>query len=302
MKTKPSPMLNIKLSIAPDEHLLSAWMRHNLRCGFGHIPFDNCLSYWNLPKQYLKAQRIAGPSIEAILSQIATNEGGHEALLLNHTNARLWSLSQEFTSDLEVLNGLMPRANLESSNLAFSTNWKLCFLCADEERTKFGYCFWHRSHQLPSITHCLKHQEPLYTHDSLKKIDRLVLPDSHRLIAQKYDPQHPDLLNWSKFIGDLEQLLAIGKINPDNLREQARASLALPASAKCKDRASYQSLTEQMYLSIGEHVKKHLFKENNGKYPNVLWQLYSGKHFRRSLINPVYWLVVFYWLREKLEI
>lgn len=295
-------MLNIKLSIAPDEHLLSAWMRHNLRCGFGHMPFDNCLGYWNLPKQHLKAQRIAGPSIESILSQLAVSEDGYDTLLLNHTNARLWSLCQEFTSDLEVLNVRMPRANLEGSNLAFSTNWKLCPLCANEERTKFGYCFWHRSHQLPSVTHCLKHCEPLYTHDLLKTIDRLALPDNYLTIVQVCGPQHLDLLNWSRFIGELEQLLALSKINPDSLRKQARALLALPELAKFKDRMIYQSLTEQMYLSIGEPLKKHLFKENNGKYPNVLWQLYSGKHTRRSLVNPVYWLIVFYWLREKLEI
>jgi hypothetical protein len=89
MKMKLSNMLDIKLSINSDEHLLSAWMRHNLRCGFSHMPFNNCLSYWSLPKQHLKAQRIAGSSIKAILEQIETKISRHSSLLLNHTNARL---------------------------------------------------------------------------------------------------------------------------------------------------------------------------------------------------------------------
>lgn len=40
--------------------------------------------------------------------------------------------------------------------------WKACPSCVMHDRTNHGVAYWHRTHQLPGVAVCLKHEEPLF--------------------------------------------------------------------------------------------------------------------------------------------
>jgi hypothetical protein len=302
MKTKLSSNLKIKLSYAPDEHLLGAWMRHNFRCGFAFFSFEQCLKYWGLPIQHVKAQRVTGTILSKIITQVTNNEAEKLSILLERTNLRLWQLSMGYTDNLSELENIMPRANLENNEFTFRTSWHLCTQCIKEERQKLGYCYWHKSHQFPSITHCLKHNTPLKTHKSLSSINQLALPSSY--LNKELDTyQHCDkLLEWSLFIGKVNEKLSLDASIPEKLRHQIKQRLSLPDLGKYNDRERYQKITDKMFISVGEKLSHHLFKKINNKNRNILWILFSGRQTRQSIISPVYWLIVLFWLKDEFAI
>jgi hypothetical protein len=302
MKTKLSPDLQIKLSYAPDEHLLSAWMRHNFRCGFAYFSFERCLDYWGLPIQHLKAQRISGNILNKIIAQVTNNDIDRLPVLLERTNLRLWQLSEGYTDDLSLLENLMPRANLENNEFLFSTSWHLCTQCIEEERQQLGYSYWHQSHQRPSMTHCLKHEIPLKTHKSLSSIDKLALPNSYLEEELVVYQNCNELLEWSLFIDMINKSLILDASLPEKLKRQMKHQLGLPDIGKFNDKERYQRITEKMFADIGEILTKHLFKKVNGKNRNIIWIIFSGRQTRESILPPVYWLVVIFWLKDKLEI
>jgi hypothetical protein len=302
MKTKLSSDLKIKLSYAPDEHLLSAWMRHNFRCGFAYFSFERCLDYWGLPIQHLKAQRISGNILNKIIAQVTNNDIDRLPVLLEITNLRLWQLSEGYTDDLSMLENLMPRANLENNEFVFSTSWHLCTKCIDEERERLGYCYWHQSHQLPSITHCLKHRIPLKTHKSLGSINRLALPNSY-LKEDMVAYQHcNELLEWSQFIDKINSSLTLDASLPEKLRHLIKHQLNLPDLGKYNDKVRYQKITDKMFADVGEVLTQHLFKKIRGKNKNILWIVFSGRQTRQSILSPVYWLIILFWLKDELAI
>ena len=295
-------MLQIKLSVEHDEHILSAWMRYNLRSGFAHMPFDNCLNYWGLPKQHLKAQRVAGQSLETIVNQVSIREYSKLTIMLEHTNARLWSLSSEEPIQLAELSNTISRPNLENAGLSFSTNWKLCPKCILEDKKVLGFSYWRRSHQLPSIAHCQAHQEPLFSQIDLLQMKQLALPEKYLNSASQSVVNESQLIDWSLFVAHIDNMLKAGSIELETLRQKILDHLKIKPIAKFKDRSKYQDLSNEMFSDIGKSITSHLFTLQKGKYQNVIWQLLSGKDNRSSLINPVYWLVVMYWLRNELRI
>ena len=78
-----------RIAFAHGEHLLSGWIRHNIRVGFSNFPFDRCLGYWELPKQHLKAQRIDGAIVDGILARRALEGSATEELRAQRTNYSL---------------------------------------------------------------------------------------------------------------------------------------------------------------------------------------------------------------------
>lgn len=295
-------MQTVRMSFAPGEHLLSAWMRYNLRLGFAHLSFDRCLQYWKLPKQHLKSQRVSGEVTDTIVSQLAGSTEARRSLLMCHTNYRLWILSDDtgmLNQNLSVSTG---RPNLETNVLAFPVGWQLCSECVAENRNVLGYSYWHRDHQLPSVTHCLKHHTPLLTHDSLKKLHKLALPQSYLSLPLHAVDEVSELLEWSKFVSLVDRLIAENSTLPSLWREQVKKNLELPHPVKHTHRPIYKALGEQMENSLGEVLLCHLFKAWKApqmRKPNLLWMTLSGMS-SSTLRHPVYWLVVLYWQREKL--
>jgi hypothetical protein len=302
MKTKPNPPIKVKLSYAPDEHLISAWIRHNFRCGFAYFPFGTCLNYWGLPLQHIKAQRVSGAVINKIINSTSDCEHEKRTVLLNRTNLGLWQLSYDDICNSQELDKRMPRANIENSEFQFKTTWHLCIECVKEDKKNLGYSYWHNSHQLASVTHCFKHHQPLKTHESLNKIDKLVLPHSYlKLNLDDYQNCY-DLINWSEFIIKVNSSLISGKITPEQVKFEIQNHLKLPDLAKTTHKDKYQKITDSMFCSIGENLTNHLFKSLYGKNRNVIWKLFSGRGKQKHIMSPVYWLVVMYWLKDELNI
>ncbi|MCP4991600.1 MAG: hypothetical protein GY928_37745 [Colwellia sp.] len=302
MKIKPNLPLKIKLSYAPDEHLISAWIRHNFRCGFAHFPFGTCLNYWGLPLQHIKAQRVSGSVINKIINSTSDCEHEKITVLLNRTNLGLWQLSHDDISDSQELDKCMPRANIENSEFQFKTTWHICSECVKDDKKKLGYSFWHSSHQLASVTHCLKHHQPLKTHESLNKIDKLVLPHSYLELNLDEYQNCEDLIKWSEFVIRINTSLILGEIIPEQVKANIRNHLNLPNLAKQKDQEKYQIMTDSMFSAIGDKLTNHLFKKIDGKNRNVIWRLFSGRGKQKHIMSPIYWLVVMYWLKDELNI
>lgn len=302
MITKSKTDLAIKLSYAPDEHLLSAWMRHNFRCGFAYFSFGKCLDHWGLPLQHLKAQRVSGSVLNKIITQVTNNDTEMLSALLERTNLRLWQLSKGYTDDLSALNNLMPRANIEDNEFVFSTSWHLCTQCIKGDQQELGYCYWHKAHQLPSITHCLKHNAPLKTHKSLGSINRLALPNAY--LNEELDEYQNcvEFLEWSKFIVKINTALILDASLAERLRNRIKNHLNLPDSGKYNHKERYQKITDKMFADVGEVLTQHLFKKIRGKNKNIIWIIFSGRQTRQSILSPVYWLIIIFWLKDELVI
>lgn len=295
----------IRVSFVDGEHLLSGWVRHNIRLGFVHLPFDRCLQYWGLPKQHLKAQRVDGFVIETVLAQVAPDPQKKIKWLNDYTSRRLWLLGAD-ESELreEESKGLLP--NQEKNMFAFHLSWQLCPRCLVEDKDRYGFSYWHREHQLPSIAHCLKHNLALLSHEELVHMKRLVLPEKyHQQLSLISVAASKDLLAWSRFVGIVDGLIKQDPSLPAIWRNCVRDILDLPNPVKLKHRPMFKELLQQLGHDVGSSLMSYLFRawrDQRKERPNLLWMILSGIDPHRNIQNPVLWLIVFYWLRHQLPV
>lgn len=293
----------IRVSFAPGEHILSVWMRHNLLTGFGHLPFDRCLSYWGLPKQHLKPQRVSGTILEKIIDRITSTESEQEVVWQDRTVRNLWLLSLSDTVDKSLSKVDFGRPNLEQNTFAFPMGWQLCPKCVQENHSQLGYSYWHRDHQLPSIAHCVVHNEPLMTTDSLKRLSALALPARYLDLQMVAVNEVEQLREWSYFVLRIARLIEANQSLPTLLQSQVVKVLGLPARIKYKHKALFDRLMIQLEQDVGQILLSHLFKswrDGSPRRPNVVWATLSGLNKNQSLRHPVYWLLILFWLRDRL--
>ncbi|WP_415891124.1 hypothetical protein ACMXYV_07325 [Neptuniibacter sp. SY11_33] len=290
------------IAFANGEHLLSGWIRHNIRVGFSNFPFDGCLGYWGLPKQHLKAQRIDGAILDGILARTTLEENEREDLLVKRTNYSLWKLGVDSVDNGQKIKS--PPAHLEQNTYAFSMSWHLCEQCVREQTEELGFSYWVRRHQIPSVTHCFKHGSILLTHPCVKRLDRLALP-AKLLGENEFIPvsQNHSLLEWSNFVIEVDRLIAS---NPDLItlwQSEVKRILALPEVTRHKDKPFFQALSKRMESDLGDGILNHLFRayrDERQSKPDVLWRTLSGLRKQKTTRHPVFWLVILYWLRDSL--
>lgn len=68
--------------------------------------------------------------------------------------------------DIEAPKHAPDKHHAQPTGLATLSNgrpniWRTCRSCATKDRAEHGTAYWHRTHQLPGTTVCLKHREPL---------------------------------------------------------------------------------------------------------------------------------------------
>ena len=293
----------IHVRLEADEHMLSGWLRHNIRLGFSNLHFDRCLKYWGLPKQQLKAQRVNGLVIETILEQIAVDPGTHIGMLNRHTTRRLWLLGAE-EEILRKEEAEWVLANNEKNMFAFQMSWKLCPKCLIKDKKLLGFSYWRREHQLPSVAHCVIHEVELLSHHELDHMKRLIMPDKyHQKRILQPAASSVDLSVWSRFVDTVDKLIQQKPSLPSVWRSIVRDLLDLPSPVQQKHRPLFKELLQRLEDDVGEGLMAYLFRawrDQRKIRPNILWLTLSGMKTHQGIQHPVLWLVIFYWLRHKL--
>ena len=291
----------IRLSYAPGEHLISAWARYNLRAGFAYISFDQSLKYWDLPKQHLKPQRVYDKVQRTITALSTSSDDDFHEVLMKRTVSNLWRLSLSGTEKLEEAD--FTRSNIEHNAFAFTAGWKFCCQCIHADNNKYGFSYWHRNHQLPSLTHCVIHKCVLTTSDELSHLSKLNLPSmvcEQRFVVAS---DHIDLRNWSNFLSVVDSLIEENPNLIDRWKEQIAIELKVNVKASSRKKEIYKGWQTLFEKEVGTVILAHLFKSYHKNYSrkmNILWATLSGDNNVNGVRHPVYWLVIMYWLRKQL--
>jgi len=286
------------LPIEANEHLISAWVRSNLRSGFGHIAFHSVLGYWGLPKRHFRAQRTDDTQLNAIASYLRVVD--QQALVKKYTVDSLWLLSTDMDHRIDAPTALVP-ANSEHTALAFSTAWKLCPRCVAADRNRLGFSYWHRDHQLPSVAHCNLHGADLLSCESLWHLSELTLPGhwgNSSLVPMAYSPE---LREWSRFVLIVDQMISKVPKIAVKWRSEITDILDLPNPIRPRDQAFFEALFKRFEKDVGSIILKHLFKayrNNRARRPNILWSTLFDRS--KTVRHPVHWLVILFWLRAQL--
>ena len=225
------------------------------------------------------------------------------SMLYRYSSYPLWLLANPSTDILEtrILRG--ESKNLRESVLIFNKNWQYCPSCLSSDKNQFGNSYWHVEHNLPGITHCAKHHVPLVKSHRIMSFSELRMP--HRLKADFIDGVHQAedvLLKWSLFINDVYTLIVNDFSKAASLRQEVLDYLNIPILRPIDRREFYSDLLINFEKSMPKEILEHCFlfyqSHNYKKKPNVL--LTTIFKDGQSIRNPVYWLVILFWLREEL--
>ena len=110
------------------------------------------------------------------------------------------------------------------------------------------------------------------------------------------------LLKWSQFINKVYNLIVSDFSNAASLRQEVLNYLNIPQLRPTDIRGFYNNLLHDFEEEIPKEILEYcfLFYQSN-KYkrkPNLL--LTTIQKDGQSIRNPVYWLVILYWLRNHL--
>lgn len=294
---------HLALKIAQGEHIYSAWVRHNLLTGLAYFPLTRCFDYWDVPPHPIKPQDVLSPQLEAVLARLKPSEVDKEIVRDKHTISTLWRLSTDNSLSAAEVLSLRMRPNLEQNAFAYNLGWKLCPQCAEEDVRHYGYSYWYRDHQLPSVTLCFEHKLPLVSCKKLHHLESLLLPS--QLVGHSLQPEpHCEALSeWSYFVIAVDRLLQVRPECVIEWKGVIHKKLQIPDSVKNTHKPFFKGLLHQFEKDLGRVLLGHLFKaykQGLDRRPNILWATLSGMSPSRSLRHPIYWLVILYWLRDYL--
>lgn len=154
--------------------------------------------------------------------------------------------------------------------------WRACQACATEDQAEHGTSYWHRSHQLPGTTVCLKHRELLLELNLPYRDRQSTFILTGRLTDQfDLDPPHPNGLST-------ELLLGISEIAKKALLDNAPGN-----SAEVVQGALVDGLAERGLLTRSGRVNKRVFVEEFNAFYSKLASTREFGHFllERSLLN-----------------
>lgn len=201
-------MLSYFPNLYPDELLYSWFARYHDHSG-------NTSSKQTMKELFGNMSSVAVAdfpnNLEAFYKNISHfNPPNINDLVTNHT---LYNYYTAFQSDVMktrafnyITNGGKPGAIHMFLGIAASTmkNWhylRLCPICIQQDREKYGEAYWHMSHQLPKVFYCHLHEELL--HDSTIEFRN---PHKHEFLsAEKAQLSQPHLV--TVFSPKLEQQL-----------------------------------------------------------------------------------------------
>jgi len=160
--------VNLKLApLMPDEHIFSGLIRSYLLSGYKDLA--NGLRALSVRVNYsLKADDVFSEDFAKIVQQYcqATN---HQPLnmLKQHSLYSIFSVGNPFRFNSNINEtlklGKSPYVGIwkKRYDLAYSKDWKFCDSCIKDDIEKFGFSYWHCSHQIPTVSTCTVHDVAL---------------------------------------------------------------------------------------------------------------------------------------------
>ncbi|ABM04803.1 Transposon Tn7 transposition protein D [Psychromonas ingrahamii 37] len=284
-----------------DEHLYSGFIRGRFLSGQMHLSVKRFFDLNNIKYHLLRSQVPLCSNLRSVVEAMASEKTEQFALRLAHTPFAPWLLSSEDGMLPEDLTAAGNRNNLEENPYSVDRRWKFCPECAIGERKRLGFSFWHASHQLLGARICPTHQVALHSHDELRYLNFTLpyhwLGKSEALSCTAWQ------LEWQAFIYAVSSAIEADIEWATRVKIAIREELNITDGVKQSDKVTFDKLFEIMKSDLGQDCLVGLFTAfapHRKIRTNILWVTLSGHSQAKGLRHPLYWLVIIFWLRDKL--
>jgi hypothetical protein len=217
--------------------------------------------------------------------------------LISGSSYPLWLLNFD---NSELAKNNLHRGHLEQareSQLNLDNRWRYCQACVEEDRSKHGSAYWHNEHNLPFVTHCTRHQDPLLHVPDLNNISKLSMPN--RLKPNQIAPVEftDEFLQWSNFVVGVYNTIKADPTSVAKFRSMVWSKLEPVPDKIYKRRPYFNKLLAEIELQVPESLLRHCFQfyaDDKRRKANFLYTTY--KRDGVQIRHPVYMLVILYWL------
>jgi hypothetical protein len=291
--------MNLKFKRLPNEHVVSTLVRKRIQLAFPSN--DLFMEHISLACSYPKPHDLCNQVFDA--SRLIA-DGDHGEVLLDGTTWAVWRLSESDDVLLEAI-AEQRNANLRQAELGFNRHWHFCLECIKQDKIDYGVSYWHTDHQIPSITHCIKHGCPLHIAPPMESFKRLVLPQYVNLAKASQHSASSQLYDWSCFITKIVEHLKQDEATGRQLLDWLRRELPF-RSAKGEDiTRTCMRYMDKFESDVNDKVLKHLFNYYKRDDTRRRLNLIRSALLSDSTItvrNPVYFLVLIYWLKDIVDL
>jgi hypothetical protein len=291
--------------IQPEEHVFS-WL-NRIHLLLGHLKLNYTLDFLGIENKPFKGlhhnQAFAGV-IELCSREHNDLFSGIDA----HSVMPLWSLSFESVFYQEQIrsNKILLPSGYDTKHYAFGNNWKYCQHCVEEDIKQYGHSFWHVKHQIPSITHCYRHNS-LLIEDSvlLKDLRKASIPQAYDFKPEKLNDENA-MLEWSLFLIKVFEIVSRTPIAGENLVNQVKEILSIPAEITLENNKIFEPIQQQFEKQVPSSLLSFLFhsyEADNGLSFRLFKNTLGYRTLQKYSIqfsHPICWLVILYWLRYEI--
>jgi len=278
-----------------NEHLFSWLLRLYKLSGY-----DEFLYYQKklgIEDRFLLANKVFTPTTDIM---IAYCDDTRKAMLENTATSLWWLYLEENTHSFGLLNHMN-----EQQMFSFDTSWHSCAQCRKEDLINFGTSYWHSQHQIASTFSCYKHNTILeHAQEPIKNLFTECLPhdvDGWKAVIKN---PHEDIMNWQCFVLKMKALFESESELTAKLRSKITQILALDTLTMSERRAICKRINPAFEEAIGPVLLAYLFRDYKRfvptRKPNILTAMFANADKSKGERNPIYWIVLAYWLRHKL--
>lgn len=291
--------MNLKFKRFPNEHVVSSLIRKRFQLAFPSN--SSFMDHISLRCSYPKPFDLCNQVFDA--SKLIA-DGNHRDVLLDGTTWAVWRLSE---SDDVLLDAIAEQrnANLRQAELGFSRHWHFCLECVRQDKNAFGVSYWHADHQIPSMTHCVKHGCPLHIAPPMESFNRLVLPQYVNLSKTRQHPASSELYEWSCFIAKIVEHLKQDETKGKQLTNWLRLVLPFHSTKSDDITRTCMRYMDQFESDVSIEILRHLFNYYKRDDTKRRLNLIRSALLSDPVItvrNPVYFLVLIYWLKDKVDL
>lgn len=209
----------------------------------------------------------------------------------------LWLLNFDNANETEseLQSGYFKEARESQVNL--DSNWRYCPHCSQYDSTNCGTSYWRVEHNLPFVTHCVRHRVPLTAVPNIKRVAGLKMPNrlaSSNTVSLKVSDE---LLEWSRFVVTVYHLICEDVSSIKRLRGLVWERLTLIPNSFSEMKAYFHAQLLDLEKVVPENLLKicfQFYREDKRQKSNILYT--TWKRDGIQIRHPVYMLVILYWL------
>jgi hypothetical protein len=231
--------------------------------------------------------------------------------LWSNTAYPLWLLSEPDISLQNTISGIEASKLNEHQHmnerllLAFSQSWHACPTCIIHDVKNYGIPYWHNKHQLPSVVTCYKHHQILVKpKGNVKNLKDLILPNIIKSWEPVIEKPNTVIIKWSEACIKLFEALIRDRQLAYTLRSKIDQLTYVNSHYRIQKIKWCTQNTHLFEKALGPSLLHHLFKGysiySDRRKPQILASVLASNHKENIVRNPVYWIAIAYWLRDKL--